>query len=1034
MQPIRVILGAVTLVASLVGTVASRAQPIISEFLADNQNGILDEDGEESDWIEIQLTGSEPLDLGGWFLTDDAKHQRLWRMPSRTLESGEFLLVFASGKDRTEGELHADFRLDSSGDYLALMEPDGSTVAFEFAPYPQQRPDISFGVGRGTIGDPLVAANAPAAVHVPRSDVLDRRWTGGNEPFDDSGAAGWFAATLGIGFPSDTAGVSADVPIAYWSFDSGTGDDSGNGNSAVAQGAVPSTDVSPAGIGGRSMRFDGVDDFVSAELDVSETQYTSSLWFKTSTASGGLFCVVQQDLGGGGHDRHVYLNGDNIATRVWNDETITSAGRDFVDGQWHHLAHIVSPLVGGQRIYVDGVQVASGSKSTSDFDWQERVNIGFSNDAANPHFEGMIDEVAIWSRRLSLQQIRALAQGALPSALAGVAPFVTSDIGDDVAGESSSVYVRVPFDLTAPLESGGLELRLRYEDAFVAYLNGVEVAHRNAPEIVAFDSVAVADRPVQQAVRVESVDLSNHLDALRTGRNVLAIHVINESAASGDLLMAPELVAVEESVDRFFGTPTPAGPNDNGVSDFVADTRFSIDRGVYDEPFDVEITTATEGATIWYTTDGSVPSQQEPNAEEYTGPIRVDGTTTLRAAAFREGFEPTNTDTHTYVFVDDTLIQPARPPGVPATWAGGFPADYGVDPDVVDTTIPGYSVSDALVALPTISVVTDPANLFDTATGIYANSGGRGPAWERPASVELIYPDGSPGFQIDAGIRMHGNSSRNHGFTPKHPIRVLFKRKYGATKLREKVFPDSDVDRFDQLLLRGASTDSWPVVDGGSVLGVQRWAARHATYMRDQWMRDAQNAMDRPSGHGIYVQLYLNGLYWGLYNFAERAVDSFNAEYFGGDKDEYDVIKDFAELQSGRRNAWDEMIQLANSGLSSNAAYQRIQGRDPDGTRNLAFPNYLDVDGLMDYMILHISSGAEDWPNHNWWAARRRGDESGGFRFFVWDQEISNDSLSLGGRALQAAGRRQSRPPRPPPRGGAPGSAPGSRGLVSPRP
>jgi len=71
----------------------------------------------------------------------------------------------------------------------------------------------------------------------------------------------------------------------------------------------------------------------------------------------------------------------------------------------------------------------------------------------------------------------------------------------------------------------------------------------------------------------------------------------------------------------------------------------------------------------------------------------------------------------------------------------------------------------------------------------------------------------------------------------------------------------------------------------------------------------------------------------------------------------------------------------------------RIQGKNPDGTRNPAYPVYVDVPNLIDYMILHISSGAEDWPDHNWWGARRRGPESTGFKFFVWDQEISNDSL-----------------------------------------
>src|SRR6185503_2423872 len=199
--------------------------------------------------------------------------------------------------------------------------------------------------------------------------------------------------------------------------------------------------------------------------------------------------------------------------------------------------------------------------------------------------------------------------------------------------------------------------------------------------------------------------------------------------------------------------------------------------------------------------------------------------------------------------------------------------------------------------------------------------------------------------------------------------------------------------QFDQLVLRACSTDSWPVQDGYVHQGNLRWDPKRATYLHDQWMRDAQNALGQPSPHGRYVHLYLNGLYWGLYNLTERGEDGFNAEYFGGSKEEYDVLKDYAELDAGDKTAWNEMMALATAGLASEAAYQRIQGNDPDGTRNTNYPVYVDVDGLIDYMIVHIYAGAEDWPAHDWWGGRRRGPESSGFHFTAWDQEISNDSL-----------------------------------------
>jgi hypothetical protein len=109
---------------------------LISEFMASNEHTLLDQDGEPSDWIEIHNRDTRPVDLGGWFLTDEDNDLAKWQFPPTVLPSQGYLIVFASGKDRatTGSELHTNFRLDSDGEYLALVEPDGLTVAWEYAP------------------------------------------------------------------------------------------------------------------------------------------------------------------------------------------------------------------------------------------------------------------------------------------------------------------------------------------------------------------------------------------------------------------------------------------------------------------------------------------------------------------------------------------------------------------------------------------------------------------------------------------------------------------------------------------------------------------------------------------------------------------------------------------------------------------------------------------------------------------------------------------------------------------------------------
>jgi len=120
---------------------------LISEFLAINDHGIRDEDGDREDWIELVNYGPEPISLGGWSLTDDPADLRKWVFPAVRLGVNEYLLVWASGKDRRDPNrpLHTNFKLSGSGEYLALVDAHTNIVS-EFAPaYPPQRPDISYG-------------------------------------------------------------------------------------------------------------------------------------------------------------------------------------------------------------------------------------------------------------------------------------------------------------------------------------------------------------------------------------------------------------------------------------------------------------------------------------------------------------------------------------------------------------------------------------------------------------------------------------------------------------------------------------------------------------------------------------------------------------------------------------------------------------------------------------------------------------------------------------------------------------------------
>jgi len=446
---------------------------------------------------------------------------------------------------------------------------------------------------------------------------------------------------------------------------------------------------------------------------------------------------------------------------------------------------------------------------------------------------------------------------------------------------------------------------------------------------------------------------------------------------------------------RFFGNPTPWTVNSPGFIDFVKDTKFSVDRGFFDAPFDVAITSKTPGATIRYTLDGSEPTAT--HGTEYTGPINVTATTILRAVAMKQDMEPSDVDTQTYIFVDDVLAQSpgGEPPGPgwPTGNVNGQKIDYGMDPDVL--TDPRYAefARDAMLDIPSVSLVTDLGNLFDPSDGIFVNASEDGMEWERPTSIELIDPSGDAEFQVNAGLRIRGGWSRWDS-NPKHAFRLLFRSEYGDAKLEFPLFGDEGVGSFDAFDLRTAQDYSWSFM-----------ADTRNTMLREVFARDVQRDMGQPYTRTRYYHLYINGQYWGIYQSQERAEASFAESYFGGDKSDYDVVKVDRDLgwsmaaTDGDLQAYHRLYNAAVAGFAGDEDYFRVQGMNVDGTVNPAYERLLDVDNLMDYMISIFYTGDQDGPvsnplggrPNNFFAIYNRNDPDG-FKFFRHDAEMSLDT------------------------------------------
>ncbi len=410
---------------------------------------------------------------------------------------------------------------------------------------------------------------------------------------------------------------------------------------------------------------------------------------------------------------------------------------------------------------------------------------------------------------------------------------------------------------------------------------------------------------------------------------------------------------------HYFRTATAGQENRDPFEGKVADTRFSHDRGFFEDSFSLVITCATEGATVVYTRDGSRPG--ETHGEVYSGPIPIDTTTVIRAMAFKADWLASNVDTQTYLYAQHVIRQPKEIPGYPSprTWLGGSAYayhDYEMDPEVVNDPAYRDMIADALKAIPTMSIV---ANLQDLGT-FYWGEG------ETPASMELIFPTiPAKNVQAECGVEPHSHNRM------KRSLRLNFRAQYGDAKLRSSIFRDaplngeSAADSVDKIVLRGGNNRSWARI----------WNPERTAYTMDQWFRDTQIGMSGIGSHGTFVHLYINGLYWGLYNPVERPDEWFASSYMGGMPVEWYSVS-HGGSHGGDPTRWNYLKgTLVNKDMSDKANYTEIQ-------------QYLDVERFIDYIMLSWFMGMLDWPENNWWGANRN-DPAGPFTYFGWDGEWS---------------------------------------------
>jgi hypothetical protein len=395
---------------------------------------------------------------------------------------------------------------------------------------------------------------------------------------------------------SYVAAVQSDAPLAWWRFGepaipSSPGITTNLGSLGAAGNGTLSGGVTSSGTPLRPPVWPGLESnnsaatFSSGQMTVSwhtalnPATFTVEFWARCTGNPGNYRGVLSHNWTSGDYTQRTGWNCFANSGNFW--EFNAADGADFagvlgppvVLGDWIHLAatHDGAQLV----LYANGLPVGTNRAA-----YQPNTNAAgvFRMGAAttwdggwNSYFPGDLDEVACFNRALSAEEIAQRHQVARNGKVAGTYHFaglVRTDLQAAMLGQNASVYLRLPFVVTKLAGLGDLKLRLKYDDGFVAWLNGLPVASANSPDSLDWSSAATARSDTAEALQFEEFSLSDWRSHLREGTNVLAIQGLNFGATNTDFLLLAEVVADYAGAYGTNGVyllaSTPGGLNGSG--------------------------------------------------------------------------------------------------------------------------------------------------------------------------------------------------------------------------------------------------------------------------------------------------------------------------------------------------------------------------------------------------------------------------------------------------------------------------------------
>jgi hypothetical protein len=552
-----------------------------------------------------------------------------------------------------------------------------------------------------------------------------------------------------------------------------------------------------------------------------------------------------------------------------------------------------------------------------------------------------------------------------------------------------SIYLRREFNIENLDDVSALLLHIDFDDGFVAYINGIEIARANlgSPnEFVPFDMLA--KEPLEANMFQDKLPskfvINNYSDVLVNGKNVLTIQVHNADATSSDLTAIPFLtIGYKNDNGKVADVPEIISSNldflhtnfkisSSGETIYLSNAEQIIIDSIPSIPLrkDMSFGRKPDGANDFYMFENSTPSSsnitagfkeitEDPafslsermfNSPQYLS--FINSANNLEIYYTTNGEEPDKSKNlyTTPILINTTTVIKAK-----AYKENFLPSNTATQTFLINEN----------TNLPIVSLSTEPYNFWDADSGIYVmgpNADSEYPfwganfwqKWERPIHVEFMDKDGTLQLEQDAGVKIYGQWSRANA---QKSLALHARKKYGAEFFNYKFFSDVNLEQFRALVLRNSGND---------------WGE---TMFRDGFMQSLTEGLDidrlafRPS------VVFLNGEYWGIHNLREKINKTYVATHHNIDKNNIDLLEGYEEVIAGDDENYKELRRfIKDEDLSIEENYEYVKTQ-------------IDIDNFINYNLIEIYIANTDWPSNNvkYWRPRT---PEGKWRWILYDTDF----------------------------------------------